>query len=102
MTIKTKYGVFTDIDSIEPYGNGTYTLGYLPNYDNAGDYTGGDDNGNEIPYALLGFDAPIPTDDNWRFWVEFGDSEGYAETYDAGISESDKERIKQLYYEYTR
>lgn len=101
MDIRTKYGTFTDIDHIEPYGNGTYTLGYMP-YDNASYYTDGDDDGNETPYALLGFDAPIPDDDNWRFWVEFGDSHGYAEIYDAEISASDKERIKQLYYEYTR
>lgn len=103
MDIRTKYGTFTGIDHIEPYGHGTYELGYLPNYEDAGYYTGRDDDeGNETPYALLGFDAPIDEDPHWRFWVEFGDRDGYAETYDAEISDSDKERIKQLYYEYTR
>lgn len=98
MTIKTKYGTFTDIDHIKPYGHSTYTLGFMPDYEDASSYTGTDDtNGNEEPYALLGFDAPISDDPNWRFWVEFGDKKGYAETYDAELSQSDIDKIIGLY-----
>jgi len=105
MTIKTKYGVFTNIDHIEPYGApGCYQLGLMDDYYDEDIFEApfDDDCEPEEPYAMLGFDAPIDYDPQWRFWVEFGDKWGDAETYDAGISESDKERIKQLYFEQTR
>lgn len=96
MDIKTPYGVFTDIDHIEDYGNGTYVLAYLPDTDNIDPFNVGA-NGSEEPYMLLGFDAPVEDDPVWRFWVEFGDSEGASETEDAELSQSDIDKIIALY-----
>ena len=88
MDIKTKFGVAKDV-KIESYGQEdgeTYILGYI------------NQDGDE--YDLLGFDAPIPDDPKWRFWVESGDKDGSAETNDAGITEDDKAVIRQMYEEY--
>lgn len=96
MTIDTRFGKFTNIDHIEPYGgDGCYALGYMEDYYDADvdRYS----TGNETPYALLGFDVPVIDDPKWRFWVEFGDRDGYAETYDAELSQSDMDKIIGLY-----
>ena len=82
--MNTKFGEFTDL-KVEPYGDGTYTLSKIET---------------ENEYIFLGFDAPIPSDEVWRFWVECGDADGHAETYSADLTESEKEHIKQMYEEY--
>ena len=89
MDIKTRFGTAKDI-KIDPYGNGTYTLAYIfpmNEYDE---------------YILFGFDAPLEDDPVWRFWVEFGDKDGAADTEDAKISDEDKEKIKKLFEEYKK
>lgn len=85
MDIKTKFGVANDVQINEYSSNGTYTLGYILKSEDTD------------KYILLGFDAPIKNDSKWRFWVECGDADGYAETYDAGLSKNDKDLIKELF-----
>ena len=86
MNITTKFGEFKDL-KVEPYGEGTYTLSKI-------------ENGDE--YIFLGFDAPIPTDEVWRFWVECGDVDGHAKTHSADLTETEMEYIKQMYSEYIK
>lgn len=98
MDIQTKFGIAKNI-KIEPYGNGTYTLAYI----NKRKFIPTDEEPyGEDAYDLFGFDAPIDDDPEWRFWVEFGDFNGESETYNAEISDDDKEKIKQMYYEYMK
>lgn len=90
MNITTIFGEAREEDiTVVPYGHGTYELCYL-NSDGEG------------TYDLLGFDAPIPDDDEWRFWVESENVDGSAETSKVDITEEEKEYIKSLYYEYIK
>lgn len=87
MNIVTEFGEFKDI-KIESYGSDeTYSLAKIEDADK-----------NE--YMILGFDAPITDDNVWRFWVECGDADGYAETHKAKLKHDDMTFIRQMYLEY--
>lgn len=85
--IETIFGTFNNIQ-IEPYSdNETYSLSKIED-DKAG------------TYMILGFDAPMEGDREWRFWVECGDEDGYAETHAANIKPEEEKLIKQMYFDY--
>ena len=88
MDIKTRFGICKDV-KIEPYieEHNTFILGFIRGNFNT-------------KYDVLGFDAPVEGDPEWRYWVTSGSPEGNDETNDAQISEEDKLKIQKLYSEY--
>lgn len=87
MNISTEFGEFKDI-KIEPCGdNEVYSLSKIENKE-------------KREYMILGFDAPIPDDNVWRFWVECGDSDGYAITHAIKLKQEEMSYIRQMYIDY--
>lgn len=81
MKVETAFGK-VNINSIEPYGESSYILGYIKEPNDCSEYT------------MLGIDVPVEDDPVWRFWVEEGFADGSAQTHDAELSEEDKLVIK--------
>lgn len=89
MNIITCYGTAEE-DKIEvkKYIENMYLLCYLVKADN-------DDS-----YVLLGFTAPTKDYPEWEFWVEIGDSDGFATIKEIELTAEEENYIKSLYNEY--
>lgn len=85
--IETRFGAFENIKMSSYGGNEVYSLSEI-------------EGSKEGEYFLLGFEAPVPDDNQWKFWVEKGYSDGSAETVPANLSLKDEQLIKQLYFDY--
>ena len=83
MTVKTQFGIAKDIYVDYWEGEGVYLLADVDNPEDTGD-----------EYTILGVDAPIEGDDEWRFWIGKGEGEDSVVDYiPAKLSKADEERL---------
>ena len=49
----------------------------------------------QYEYILLGADIPVPDDNTWRFWIEYGFKDGHTEIEKWDMSNTQEEMLKE-------